>query len=87
MPGMHCPVGPSDHFNPNAVSRTARSRGDLPAGPAACADVAWPAVENVTILGHPRASIGKVELVTSSPSGLLGAADVTPDQVWRPLKL
>ncbi|KAK9855178.1 hypothetical protein WJX84_010311 [Apatococcus fuscideae] len=54
-------------------------------GPAACADVAWPAVENVTILGHPRASIGNVELVTSSPSGLLGPADVTPDQVsWHP---
>ncbi|KAK9865971.1 hypothetical protein WJX84_001114 [Apatococcus fuscideae] len=50
-------------------------------GPAACADVASPAVENVNILGHPRASNGKVELVTSSPSGLLGAADVTPDQV------
>ncbi|KAK9841177.1 hypothetical protein WJX74_001449 [Apatococcus lobatus] len=39
-------------------------------GTAACADVAWPILESVTILGHPDAHLQAIHLSTTAPSVL-----------------
>lgn len=50
------------------------------AGSAACADVAWPPLDSLVILGHPGAHPLNLNLSATGPSGLTGNA-ISMDQV------